>query len=120
MRKFVLALGAFLSFQGLLFYASLSPVSPGYSKFVSGYAVHFAAFFLTTLFLSIVLSHRFIKFKYPVVAAVAYSVFVSVMVEFLQRWMTSYRTFDYLDMAFGIAGAVSYAVVEKIVVYFFG
>ncbi|NTV22872.1 MAG: hypothetical protein HGA85_00665 [Nanoarchaeota archaeon] len=116
MKKFIPAVMLFLGLQAALFVASVAPLTPATAKFMSGYHMHFIYFFMNTMSLSVVLSHRFVNFRWPIAASFAYSVGVAVAVEIVQKIFTTYRTFDVLDMAFGIAGSLAYCLIAEVVI----
>ena len=111
-------LTAFVFSQFLLLYGAFSRIDENnlMDRYFSGYKMHFIAFFFTAMLLFLVLYE--IKFGFPVLAAFVYSVFVAVAVEYMQKWLTNYRSFNSYDMLFGILGAACFLVIGEIFLHF--
>ena len=82
------------------------------AKLFSGPMPHFLAFFTTTLLVCIILSNFGIKFYYFL--AFIYSMGVATFVEYLQEYLTSYRTFSTTDIMYGAFGAFCLVLLDRV------
>ena len=115
MRKYLLVC-LFIILQAAVFYAALSELTPSNKSIFSGSVMHFIAFFLTTLVIGLVL-HEF-SVKHPFVYGFAYSIIAAVLIEFLQKNMTSSRSAELGDIVIGVIGAAVMALVGELGLFY--
>lgn len=111
MKKLIPALGIFLVSQIALFFLAVSRLGPG-AKYLSGYPAHFIAAFGTALLLVYILKHEKVKAQLPYIIAIIYVLIMSLGVELVQYFIP-YRSFDLIDMLWGIFGMITAILAAK-------
>ena len=108
----------FLISQGILLFTALMPLKGRTAaKLFSGPLPHLAAFFITAMLACMILDNFKIKIYY--IIGLLYSFCVSIFVEYLQEYLTSYRSFEKIDIFYGTLGAFSFVVLDRIIYFVF-
>jgi VanZ family protein len=114
MRKLVIHTGILLVLGGVLLYAAFANVDPSVRPYISGHLVHFIASFVMTFALVSVLSHDFVKFKYPYILSLVVLSSFAFMIEAIQGFIP-YRVASVNDALMGVYGALLYVLIAKMV-----
>jgi glycopeptide antibiotics resistance protein len=106
--KLVFWLFMFISVHAAIFFGGTARVN-GYG--LSGYPIHFIAFFCVAGVSSMLLLNR--RLPLPFLFSIAYTSILVFVLEGVQS-LIPHRTFSITDIYWGVAGALAYSIIAKI------
>lgn len=116
MKRLTFYITSFILFQLLLLHLATRKVTAQTASVSSGNHAHFIAFFITSLFVYLILIDKNIDFSYPMLGAFTYAVVIATAVELIQLTIP-HRTFDVKDIYWGVLGSIVQLVGTKLHTY---